>query len=505
MVRFGAMGLGRALTIIGVVWRFRLDEAALAAAPARAQWWLRLFPVRTKKSAAVRLREALEYLGPIFVKLGQLLSTRADLLPEPFIAELSKLQDRVPPQSAESIRAALDSAYQRPLSEIFAKFDDSPVGSASVAQVHRATLHGGEEVAVKILRPGVMRQIRRDLKLMETFAAVLQVALKDGERLRPRAVVDEFARCLDNETRLLREAANCAQIRRNLADSPLVVIPNVHWQWCRDSVMVMDYAEGVPVSETAALRDAGVDLSALAKSGVELFFTQVFRDSFFHADMHPGNVHVDAKGRFVLLDYGIVGSLNEFDKEYLARNFIAFFNRDYRAVAQMHIAAGWMPAHVSADIFENDIRAVCEPIFAKPLKDISFGRLLMSMFQVARRHELHLQPQLLLLQKTLLTVEGMGRSLDPEINLWDTAKPFLESWAKRQYNARRALRVLRQQAPDWLAILNDLPLAARTMLRQTAARPAEKNELRNANKSLARWRFAALVFLAAAAFFYVSG
>ena len=493
------MGFLRALTIATVVWRFRLDGIVTWSSP-WARWWRRLLPVRQQPPAPERLRQALEHLGPIFVKFGQLLSTRADLLPAPFIAELAKLQDRVPPHPAADIHNALHDAYQRPLEEIFSEFDQQPVGSASVAQVHRARLADSqEEVAVKILRPNVLTRIHRDLRLMESFAAALELLHPQGRRLRPRAVVAEFARHLDNETRLLREASNCAQIGRNLAASPSIVVPRVHWSFCRETVMVMEYLPAVPVSDIAALRANGVDLSALAKNGLQLFFTQVFRDSLFHADMHPGNVHVDERGRFVLLDFGIVGSLNDFDKEYLARNFIAFFNRDYRGVAQMHVDAGWTPADTPVDLFESDIRAVCEPIFAKPLKDISFGRFLLHMFQVARRFELEVQPQLLLLQKTLLTVESMGRQLDPEINLWDTAKPFLESWAKRQYNLRRAVRTLRRQTPDWLAIVKDLPAAARAVLRESAHQRKNKDrELMRAQLHARRWRMAALVLLGAA-------
>ena len=497
------MPILRALTIINVVRRFRLDDIILSAvARPWAKLWRRIFRARNAAPPEVRLRLALEYLGPIFVKFGQLLSTRSDLLPAPFIAELSKLQDRVPPHSPDEIRKALQDAYGKNPEEIFREFDETPAGSASVAQVHRAILaEDGAEVAVKILRPGVMRRIRRDLRLMEGFAALVRRALKDGERLRPQEVVEEFARHLDNETRLLREAANCAQIGRNLSDSPRVVAPAVHWKYCRDSVMVMEYLHAVPISDLDSLRAAGVDLSALARHGVELFFTQVFRDGLFHADMHPGNVRVDSRGRFALLDYGIVGGLNEFDKEYLARNFLAFFNRDYRAVAQMHVDAGWTPPDTPVDIFESDIRAVCEPVFAKPLKEISFGRLLLQMFQVARRFELEVQPQLLLLQKTLFNVEGMGRKLDPDINLWDTAKPFLESWAKRQYSPRRALRELQKQSPDWIAILNELPRAARSILRERQPSAKREKEIRIAlQKKARRWKYvaiAAAVFAAA--------
>ena len=487
----------RMLTIIAVVWRFRIDDIVLASLPgAWPRGWRKILRRHSQTPPAQRLRLALEHLGPIFVKFGQLLSTRPDLFPAEYIIELSKLQDRVPPESAAVMRAAVEKAWRQPIADICMEFDDTPVGSASVAQVHRARLHSGEEVAVKILRPKVHQRIRRDLQLMRGFAAWAQRLLRDGDLLRPRAVVEEFARHLDNETRLLREASNCAQIGRNLSSSPLVVVPWVHWSLCRDNVMVMQYIKSRPISDQAALRAAGVDLSALARNGIELFFSQVFHDNFFHADMHPGNVHVDATGRFVLLDYGIVGSLTDFDKEYLARNFIAFFNRDYHAVARMHVDAGWTPPDTPVEVFESDIRAICEPIFAKPLKDISFGRFLLQMFQVARRFQLRVQPQLLLLQKTLLNVEGIGRELDPNINLWDTAKPFLEQWAGRQYNFRRVLRTIKRQTPDWLAIVDELPSAARLLLRQ-AHQPTDDSALCELQKSHRFWRALALAALLA--------
>ena len=477
-----------------------LDDIVLSAVAkpwARRLRWLTLWrPHRT--SGEVRLRLALEHLGPIFVKFGQLLSTRRDLLPAVYANELAKLQDKVPPEDPQDIKAALSAAYHHPPEEIFSEFDTQPVGSASVAQVHRARLAtGGDEVAVKVLRPNVKRRIARDLKLMESAAALMQILLKDGERLRPKAVVGEFAKHLDEEVNLLWEASNCAQIGRNFAASTDIVVPTVHWEWCRHEVMVMQFLSGIPISQTDALAKAGHDLEALAKKGINIFFTQVFRDSFFHADMHPGNLHVDDNGRFVLFDYGIVGRLSDFDKEYLARNFIAFFNRDYRRVAQMHVEAGWTPPDTDVADFEAEIRAVCEPIFAKPLKDISFGRLLLQMFQAARRFKLEVQPQLLLLQKTLLNVEGIGRDLSPDINLWDTAKPFLEKWASRQYGVRNTLKLLRRQMPDWLAVAHDLPPVARALLREFKNRQESENALRALRQSRRRWRTAAAVFAAA--------
>ena len=489
----------RLIRIAAVAWRFGLDDVIAPLLPA----WMRRVRAtllgwrRHEKPGPARLLLALEHLGPIFVKFGQVLSTRRDLLPSDYADELAKLQDKVPPEPPEKIRAALERALGGPASELFAEFDAAPAGSASVAQVHRAVLHDGREAAVKILRPGARARIQRDLRLMRTFAAAVEALLPDGRRLRPRAVVAQFAKHLDEETDLLREAANCAQLRRNFADSPDARIPEVYWEHCSREVMVMEFLRGVPVSHLEELRAAGVDVRALARKGIELFFAQVFRDNFFHGDMHPGNVHVDSEGCFVLLDFGIAGRLSEFDKEYLARNFLAFFNRDYRRVAEMHVEAGWTPPDTPLDDFEGEIRAVCEPIFAKPLKEISFGRFLLNMFRVARRFRLEVQPQLVLLQKTLLNVEGMGRELDPDINLWETAKPFLEKWAARQYGPRHAYRILRRQVPDWMAVARELPPLARELIRDAKMKSARETEWAQTRKSRARWRAAAIVLLAA--------
>ena len=495
------MAVFRLIRIALVAWRFGLDEIVAALLPA---WMRRLRAAllgwrKHSRPGPVRLLLALEHLGPIFVKFGQALSTRRDLLPPDYADELAKLQDQVPPEPPEKIRAALERALGGPVANFFSEFDEAPAGSASVAQVHRAALKDGRAVAVKILRPGVRERIRRDLRLMQTFAAAVEAILPDGRRLRPRAVVAQFAKHLDEETDLLREAANCAQLGRNFADAPDVRIPEVHWELCARDAMVMEFLAGIPVSHLEELRAAGVDSQALARRGIELFFTQVFRDNFFHADMHPGNVHADSRGRFILLDFGIAGRLSEFDKEYLARNFLAFFNRDYRRVAEMHVEAGWTPADTPLDEFEAEIRAVCEPIFAKPLKEISFGRFLLNMFRTARRFRLEVQPQLVLLQKTLLNVEGMGRELDPDINLWETAKPFLEKWAARQYGPRQALRMLRRQAPDWMAVARELPPLARELIREAKTKGAREAELARLRKSRGRWRMAALVLLAALA------
>lgn len=492
----------RIFTIARVVWRFGLEQLIPPAVNSRGlRLWRLLFGWRKHSSPPqTRLREALETLGPIFVKFGQFLSTRHDLLPPEYIGELEKLQERVPPEDEAVIRAALKEIYETPPEDIFSEFDFNPIGSASVAQVHRARLAGdGEVVAVKILRPNICEQIRRDLDLMKAFAALLELTLRDGKLLRPRAVVAEFGGHLDEETDLMHEAANCAQIGRNFNNSPDLTVPAVHWKWCRRDVMVMQFLSGEPISHNDELIAAGHDLSALAKKGIDLFFTQVFRDSFFHADMHPGNIRINEQGAFVLLDYGIVGRLSDFDKEYLARNMIAFFNRDYRRVAEMHVEAGWTPPDTRIEAFEAAIRAVCEPIFAKPLKDISFGKLLMQMFQTARNFRVEVQPQLVLLQKTLLNVEGMGRKLDPTINLWETAKPFLEKWAAQQFSVKRSAKLLRRQAPDIAAILRDLPPLARMWMKQQAQNPGGDGELSRMHKSRDRWRTVALALFVALA------
>jgi ubiquinone biosynthesis protein len=406
---------------------------------------------------AVRLRQALETLGPIFVKFGQMLSTRRDLLPMDIADELAKLQDQVPPFAAEEAISELERSLGRGVDAAFRDFEREPVASASVAQVHFGTLKDGTEVAVKILRPGVERAIARDVLLLETAAGLLERYWADGRRLRPREVVAEFARHLDDELDLVREAANASLLRRNFQDSRLLAVPAVHWDYCSRRVMVMERMRGVPISHIPVLRQKGIDIPALARAGVEIFFTQVFRDGFFHADMHPGNILVTDDGRYVALDFGIMGTLSEVDKGYLAQNFLAFFNRDYRRVAQAHMDAGWVPAGTRIDDFEAAIRAVCEPIFARPLKEIYFGKLLLRLFQTSRRFNVEVQPQLVLLQKTLLNIEGLGRELDPDLDLWQTAKPFLERWMSEQVGWRGLARTLRREAPYWAQTLPTIP------------------------------------------------
>ncbi len=471
------MGLFRLLRILLVALRHGLEEFILGHAR------FRIFNVVVKGllfwrpisgTRAVRLRLALEKLGPIFVKFGQMLSTRRDLIPLDLADELARLQDQVPPFSAEEVLEVVFRAYGQAAHQVFVEFDPVPVASASVAQVHFATLPDGTPVAVKILRPGIATLIEKDLGLLDTAAWLLEKLWLDGKRLKPREVVAEFGRHIHNELDLMLEAANCSQLRRNFADGSLLLVPEVHWDFCREQVMVMQRMVGTPISQIAQLQALEVDIPKLARDGVEIFFTQVFRDGFFHADMHPGNILVAKDGRYIALDFGIMGTLTDSDKHYLARNFLAFFRRDYKEVARAHIESGWVPADTRADEFEAAIRAVCEPIFDRPLKDILFGRVLLRLFQTSRRFGVEIQPQLVMLQKTLLNIEGLGRDLDPDLDLWKTAKPFLERWMSEQLGWRRALETLKEEAPLWGRILPELPRLLHAQLQQnTSAEVAE--------------------------------
>ena len=448
--------------------------------------FLRILARRTSQARGQRLREALETLGPIYVKFGQVLSTRRDLVPLDIADELARLQDRVPPFASDLAVAQIERALGCSIAQAFADFEQQPVASASIAQVHLATLKDGREVAVKVLRPGVEQAIARDLALLDTAAGQVERLWADRRRLRPREVVAEFARHLDEELDLMREAANASQLRRNFEGSALLLVPEVHWDLCSQRVMVMERMRGTPISQTALLREKGIDIPALARAGVEIFFTQVFRDGFFHADMHPGNILVADDGRYIALDFGIMGTLTETDKNYLAQNFLAFFNRDYRRVAQAHLDAGWVPPETRLDAFEGAIRAVCEPIFARPLKDIYFGKLLLRLFQTSRRFNVEIQPQLVMLQKTLLNIEGLGRELDPELDLWATAKPYLERWMREQVGWHGLVRTLRQEAPYWAATLPQLPRLAHRALAEERLRALHEAVQRLAGENARR-------------------
>ncbi|MXS84547.1 ubiquinone biosynthesis regulatory protein kinase UbiB [Nitrosomonas sp. HPC101] len=466
----------RLLRIILIAYRFGLDEILFDQIRLRIfKVFSLLLPFRSqlKQPRAVRLRLALEALGPIFIKFGQMLSTRRDLLALDFAEELALLQDRVPPFPSEQAISILETVYGKPVHEVFLEFDITPTASASVAQVHFAVLQDGTQAAVKILRPTIAPVIAHDVALMETGAWLLESIWPDGKRLKLREVVAEFARHLDDELDLIREAGNCSQLRRNFMNSPLLKAPEVYWDYCHTEVMVMERMIGTPISHVATLRTKGIDIPQLARMGVEIFFTQVFRDGYFHADMHPGNIFVDDDGRYIAIDFGIMGTLSDQDKNYLAQNFLAFFRRDYRRVAQTHIEAGWAPRNTRADDFETAIRAVCEPIFDRPLKEIYFGRVLLRLFQVSRQFNVEIQPQLVLLQKTLLNIEGLGRDLDPDLDLWKTAKPFLENWMSEQIGLRGLITHLQKEATNWAVMLPQFPRLMHYNLEQERTRNME--------------------------------
>ena len=467
----------RGATIVWVALRYGLDELVLSGFE---HPWLRslrrVLTLGRKLDAprGVRLREALESLGPIFVKFGQVLSTRSDLMPPDVAEELAKLQDRVPPFDPQIAVDTIEKSFRKPVDQIFKTFERVPVASASIAQVHFATVvdrDGKErEVAVKVLRPGMKKVIDKDLALMHMMANWVEKLSADGKRLKPRQVVAEFDNYLHDELDLIREASNAAQLRRNMDGLDLVLIPEVYWDFCRPDVMVMQRMKGVPINQVERLREAGVDIPKLARDGVTIFFTQVFRDGFFHADMHPGNIMVSLEpetfGRYISLDFGIVGTLTEYDKEYLAQNFTAFFRRDYKRVAELHIESGWVPPTTRVDELEAAIRAVCEPYFDRPLAEISLGMVLMRLFQTSRRFQVEIQPQLVLLQKTLLNIEGLGRQLDPNLDLWSTAKPFLEKWMLDQMGPQRLWRELKAEAPRYAKLLPELPRLVQQFLQQ---------------------------------------
>lgn len=454
----------RLLKIIRIALRFGLEEFAFVGDAAAdrggrvAGLVLKLLPNRNLAAPrAERLRLALEALGPIFVKFGQMLSTRRDLLPTDIAEELAKLQDQVPPFPSELALAQIEKSFGRPVTELFASFDEQPVASASIAQVHFAVLPNGTEAAVKILRPGMLPVIRRDLGLMDSAAWLIERLFADGKRLRPREVIAEFAKHLNDEMDLMCEAANANQLRRNFANSPFLIVPEIYWDFCTQEVMTMERMHGTPISQVDKLREQGIDIPKFARAGVEIFFAQVFRDGYFHADMHPGNIFVSKTGQYIALDFGIMGTLTDVDKNYLATNFLAFFQRDYKRVAEAHLEAGWVPAGTRIDELESAIRAVCEPIFDRPLKEIKFGHVLLRLFQTSRRFGVRIQPQLVMLQKTLLNIEGMGRELDPELDLWTTAKPYLIRWMNEQVGWRGLVRSIKSEAPHWAILIPQLP------------------------------------------------
>ena len=470
----------RFLRIVHTIGRFGLAEFLPGRGTAPVRWLFRaayFWAPRTLPRSA-RLRLALESLGPVFVKFGQLLSVRPDLVPEDVVQELAKLQDNVPPFAWGEVVATLERAYGRPHGQVFRSFDSVPIASASVAQVHFATLPDGREVAVKLLRPGVTEVIAQDVALLYALAGRLERWSEDGRRLRPREVVAEFEKIIADELDLVREAANASQLRRNFADGRLLIVPEVYWDWCNRDAMVMARIDGIPVNAVEELRRRGIDIKRLARDGVEIFFTQVFRDGFFHADMHPGNIFVAPDGRYCGVDFGIMGTLSEDDKNYLARNFMAFFRRDYHKVAMEYVDAGWVPPDTRIDEFEAAVRSVCEPVFDRPLKDIYFGKVLLRLFEVARRFRMEVQPQLVLLQKTLLQIEGLGRQLDPDLDLRRTAQPVLERFMNEQMGVRGFVRQLGEEAPLWARALPQIPRLVHRMLADDTPRRLELALLR---------------------------
>jgi len=480
----------RLLTIFRIIVRYGIDEIVLSTKLLRP---LRIFSYLTPGywlrpkhlTRGMRIRLAIEELGPIFVKFGQILSTRRDLLPDDVAIELAKLQDNVPPFSNQIARQILEHTYGRPLPEVFASFEEAPLAAASIAQVHVAHLPNGREVVVKILRPGIKTIIQKDIQLLYLFADLANHYWPDGRRLRPREVIAEFEKNLENELDLMQEAANATQLRRNFQHTDLLYVPEVEWDYTRSNVLVLERISGIPISDIESLKRHRINFQHLAEIGVEIFFTQVFRDNFFHADMHPGNIFVDVTDpehpHYIAVDFGIMGTLSQPDQHYLAANFLAFFRRDYHKVAELHVTSEWVPPETRVEEFEGAIRSVCEPIFDKPLKEISFGLVLLRLFQTARRFNVEVQPQLVLLQKTLLNIEGLGRQLYPDLDLWKTAKPYLERWMDERVGFRAFFHGLQTNLPLWAEKLPDLPLLIHEALSQ---RKVQVANLKRFNREL---------------------
>ncbi|HEY5807795.1 MAG TPA: ubiquinone biosynthesis regulatory protein kinase UbiB [Povalibacter sp.] len=470
--------LTRLLQIQRVLVRHGLDEVILAThlfRPLRFAFYLSPATwFRSDRAAprAERIRLALEELGPIFMKFGQTLSTRRDLLPRDIADELEKLQDRVPPFPGTTARQIAEVAFEKPLTEVFARFDEQPLAAATIAQVHTAQLRDGKEVVVKIVRPGIREQIELDIEVMYSLARLANRYWAQAHRLQPVGLVREYEKTILDELNLMREAANAAQLRRNFTGSQLLYVPEVYWDYCRKNVMVMERVHGVLVNNVEELRRRGANIKRLAANGVEIFFTQAFRHNFFHADMHPGNIFVmlddPEHPRYAAVDFGIVGTLDPRDQHYLAENFIAFFDRDYRRIAQLHIDSGWIPSHVRVDELESAVRTVCEPIANKPLREISFGQVLISLFEAAQRFDAQMQPQLMLIQKTLLQIEGVGRQLYPDLDLWETAQPLLRQWMHERYSVKSMLRQARKQLPGMIDTFRATPQLLQQVIQRAA-------------------------------------
>jgi len=453
--------LPRVFKILFTLLRYRLDTLLPSALPLPLRLLFRCFPNRINNRGE-QLRRACEELGPIFVKFGQILSTRPDLVPPDIVCELNALQDNVAPFSVATFREKVEQSLEQPIDQIFSQFDDTPLGSASVAQVHAATLIDGREVVVKAIRPGIAETIEQDVQLLLMIARLMTRFLEDGERLKPIEIVEDYRITIFDELNLQREAANASQLRRNFEHSPLLYIPEVYWDYCALEVMVTERIYGIPITNIAKLEAQNTDMQKLAERGVEIFFTQVFEQNFFHADMHPGNIFVSEENpehpKYIAVDMAIVGSLAREDQYYLARNMLAMFRRDYRQVAELHVQSGWVPKDTKIGEFEAAVRMVCEPVFEKPLAEISFGKVLINLFATAQRFNMEVQPQLVLLQKTLLNIEGLGRQLYPELDLWQTAHPFLERWLKNRFHPKTLLKEFKYHAPEWMEKFPDLPM-----------------------------------------------
>jgi ubiquinone biosynthesis protein len=495
----------RLLVIQRVLVRHGLDDLITSThllRPFRFIFYLSPWTWGMRKSdqpQAVRIREALQELGPVYVKFGQSVSTRQDVLPDDVGAELAKLQDKMPPFSPAEALAQIQRIYGEPAAQVFAEFDPNALAAASIAQVHAARLRSGEEVVVKLLRPGVREQIESDLEVLHAIAGLARRYWKEARRLRPEEVVADYEKTILNELDLMREAGNASQLRRNFLSSDQLYVPEVYWDYCRTDVMVMERIHGVPISDMQTLTAAGTDIARLAANGVEIFFTQVFRHNFFHADMHPGNIFVDitdpAKPLYCAVDFGIVGTLDDKDRRYLAENFLAFFDRDYHRIARLHVDSGWVPAGTRVDELESAIRTVCEPIFNKPLKEISFGQVLLRLFSIARAFNMEIQPQLVLLQKTLLNIEGLGRQLYPDLDLWQTGQPVLRTWMEERTGQRAMLKRLRAELPELRYMLDQLPTTARKLMDRLNDDPGQPNQAprydRSARLRWARYRYMA--------------
>ena len=460
----------RFVNISRILVRYRLDNLVLSTPLLKSfrplvyltPW--HYFP-SSKFSRGERIRLALEELGPVYIKFGQTLSTRRDLLPDDIGDELAKLQDKCPPFPAKDSKSIIEKGLGESVKNLFSSFDDTPLASASIAQIHSAVTLSGEEIIIKVVRPDIRKKIKRDLRLLYAFAALAEKH-PDGKRLCPREAVAEFERIIYNELNMMAEAANASLLRKNFKDSNLLYVPKVHWDLCRPNILVTERIYGIAISNVEALNKNKTDLKNLAENGVVIFFTQVFEHNFFHADMHPGNIFVGKDGQYVGVDFGIMGTLSDADQYYLAQNFLAFFNQDYKRVAQVHLDSGWVPEGTNVLEFENAIRSVCEPIFQKPLSEISFGQVLLSLFKEARRFNISIQPQLLLLDKTLLNIEGLGRTLYPDLDLWATAKPFLERLVKDKYSLKGSVKKISDQLPELIAEIPQLPMLAINALKQ---------------------------------------